>query len=74
VLDVSGQTVQYVVDFNPGLCGPFGDADEASDWAQRMVGEHGERGAIHSWSVVKLSSTDVVPNAILPPEQRSTRR
>lgn len=62
--------MSYVVDFDPGLCGPFDTEDEAVDWARRMIGEYGERGVTHSHTVVKLSPPDTVPNAVLPYEER----
>lgn len=43
---------QYVVDFEPGLYGPFGSRDAASDWARVFTKGNG------SWCVCPLGSPE----------------
>jgi hypothetical protein len=46
----------YVVDFEPGLYGPFTTRREALEWAYAKVGGDGERGRTYGYVVCAVSA------------------
>ena len=54
----------FVVDFEPGLHGPFSTRREAHRWAQRQIDVHGEANRTYGYVIVPVAGLDEVPKAV----------
>lgn len=50
----------FVVDFAPGLFGPFETRRLATEWASEQVSVHGDRNTTYSWNVAPVGDLDDV--------------
>jgi hypothetical protein len=60
-LDIVGT---FVVDFEPGLYGPFETRRLAEEWASEMVSRHHEPGYMYSWHIAPVETPEAAPRKV----------